>query len=76
MKASAVRGLLHAGLLIAFVLHNDLWLWDDARLLGGLPVGLLYHVAFCVVVALWMALVVRFAWPHDLESRPDARPES
>jgi hypothetical protein len=36
-----------------------------------LPVGLTYHVAFCLVVALLMGLLVRYAWPRDLESADD-----
>jgi hypothetical protein len=31
-----------------------------------LPVGLGYHVAFCLATALLMWLLVRFAWPEDL----------
>jgi len=63
-----VRRLLYAALLLGFLAHNDLWLWDDARLALGLPVGLLYHLVFCVVVALIFWLLVRYAWPAELES--------
>jgi len=58
-----VRGLLYLALGAAFVLRHDLWLWNEPRLLLGLPVGLTYHVLFCLVVAALMALLVRFAWP-------------
>jgi hypothetical protein len=37
--------------LLLFVLHHDLWFWDDATLILGLPVGLTYHVALCLVAA-------------------------
>ena len=37
----------------------------------GLPVGLVYHVAFCVVVAVIMALLVKYAWPSQLEIEED-----
>ena len=67
MSRPRVRSLLYVALSLAFLLHNDLWLWDDARMLGGLPVGLLYHVGFCLAVALLMWLLVKFAWPQDLE---------
>jgi hypothetical protein len=66
-----LRRLLFAALVLAFLLHNDTWQWDDARTVAGLPVGLAYHVGFCVAVALLMGLLVRFAWPRDLESPPD-----
>jgi hypothetical protein len=61
------RRLIYAALVLAFVLRHDLWLWDDARLVAGLPIGLVYHVLFCVAVAAIMALLVRFAWPRSLE---------
>ena len=61
MSRRAWRRLLYAALLLAFFLRHDLWLWDDARLIAGLPVGLGYHVLFCVAVAAVMALLVRFA---------------
>ena len=33
---------LFAALLVLYLLHNDLWLWHDATLVFGLPVGLVY----------------------------------
>jgi hypothetical protein len=69
LKTKPVRRLLYGVLVLIFVLHNDLWLWDDARLVCGLPVGLTYHIGFCLVVALVMWLIVRFAWPEELQGR-------
>ena len=67
MSRSAVRGLVYLGLALLYLLHNDLWLWNDSRLLFGLPVGFTYHILFCLAVsALMLVLVVR-AWPRDLE---------
>ena len=54
-------------LVVLYVLHNDLWLWHDARLVLGLPVGLFYHLVFCLIVVAVMALLVRFAWPGGLD---------
>lgn len=46
------------------VLHHDFWLWDPpARLVLGLPAGLLYHALYCVAAAALMAVAVRRAWP-------------
>ena len=76
-RSSRARWILYVTLAAAYLLHNDLWLWRDPRPVLGLPVGLLYHVAYCGVVALLMALVVRYAWPAGLESDgsgPRARP--
>jgi len=69
LSSRTIRRLLYTALALAFLLHNDLWLWDDARSVAGLPVGLAYHVGFCLAVALLMGLLVRFAWPKDLRSR-------
>jgi len=65
LKGRFVRRSLFVGLFLAALLHNDLWLWGDARLVAGLPVGLTYHVAYCVGVALLMGLLVQLAWPFD-----------
>jgi hypothetical protein len=52
------RGWILAAVLLAFALHNDFWLWHDARLVWGLPIGLAYHVAYCLGVSLLMGLLV------------------
>lgn len=61
-----LRGL---GLLIVAlaVVRHDLWWWDDPSRVLGLPIGLAYHVAFCFVVAVVMALFVR----EDTAARDD-----
>jgi hypothetical protein len=53
-----------------YVLHQDLWFWREARPLvfGFLPIGLAYHAAYCVAVALLMWTLTRVAWPGHLES--------
>ena len=50
-----------------FVLHADWWLWDDARMVLGLPAGLVYHTLYCLVTTLEMTLLVKYAWPAHLE---------
>jgi len=69
-----IKFALYAALLLLFLLHNDLWLWNDASLTLGLPAGLLYHVAYCLAVTALMAVLVRFAWPLDRADRPEERP--
>ena len=54
--------------LILMVLHQDFWNWDNSNLVFGImPVGLAYHAAYSIVVAIFWALVIRFAWPKDIE---------
>lgn len=67
MSDVAGRRLAYAALLLLYLLHNDLWYWDDPRVVMGLPVGLTYHVGLSVAASLVMLLMVRFAWPHELE---------
>ena len=62
-----IRYLLYLALLTLYILHNDLWLWHDPSLVLGLPVGLLYHIAFCAAAAVLMVLLVTYAWPSHLD---------
>jgi hypothetical protein len=56
----------------AVVLHQDAWLWTDKRLvLGFLPVGMAYHVAYTVAAAGLMGLLVRWAGPPELKDAPE-----
>ena len=68
MTSSLIRRLLYATLVLLFVLHNDLWLWDDATRWLGLPAGLTYHLLFCAVTTCLLWLLVRHAWPSHLAS--------
>jgi hypothetical protein len=61
------RPVLYVAVVALLLLHQDTWLWDDSRLLLGLPVGLTYHVAYCGAAALLLWLLARFAWPRHLE---------
>ena len=70
MNSATARTLLYAALVIFFLLHNDFWLWHDRSLVLGLPVGLTYHLLYCVAAAALMALMVRYAWPSDPGADP------
>ena len=58
MRARALRRVFLFGVLLFYLLHNDLWLWNDARLVLGLPVGLVYHLAYCLAAAALMGLLL------------------
>ncbi len=75
MTSSFVPRLLYAVLLLLFVLHTDLWLWNDPSRVLGLPIGLTYHLAFCVVMTCVFWLLVRHAWPDHLAPESVAEDE-
>ena len=54
-----IRWLLYALLVLLFLLHNDFWLWQTPQFVLGLPVGLLYHIGFCLAAMLLMAAFVK-----------------
>jgi hypothetical protein len=54
---------IYVALAALYALHNDLWLWNDPRLLLGLPIGLVYHIGFCIAASAVLGLLVVFAWP-------------
>ena len=68
------RWLLALAIVTLYALHQDVWFWSSARPLvfGFIPIGLFYHVAFSVLVALLMGLLVTYAWPAHLEHPIDA----
>ena len=66
-SSPGLRRLLYLAVVVLVVLHQDFWGWDDASFVFGLPSGLTYHLAYCFAAAGLMALLVRFAWPVDLD---------
>jgi hypothetical protein len=73
MKNAALTLLV----LIYWALHQDTWNFKSAEpfTFGFLPVGLAYHAAYTLGIVLLMALLVKFAWPHDLEKEVDSAEE-
>jgi len=66
-------GLLLATLFL-YGLHQDFWFWRSARplLLGFLPIGLVYHAAYCAACTLLLWRLVSRAWPQYLEDEAEA----
>jgi hypothetical protein len=62
---------LPAALIVValYALHQDVWLWREARplVLGVLPIGLFYHAAYTVATSVILWLLVRMLWPSHLE---------
>ena len=67
MKTPVRSLLLYAALVVLYLLHNDLWLWNDASLVLGLPAGLAYHIGFAAATSIVLALLVIHAWPEHLD---------
>lgn len=67
-----MRYFAAAAVVALLILHQDLWNWRSVRpFLFGLPVGLWYHVFYTLGAAALMAVLVRYAWPHELEDPED-----
>ena len=67
--------LLSLWVLIVFALHQDVWNWAKAKplLFGLLPPGLSYHLGYSVLAAITMAILVRVAWPANLDDDDDGK---
>ena len=44
------------------VVYLNYWMWDDARIVLGMPANLLYHIVLSLSLAPIMLVVVRRAW--------------
>jgi hypothetical protein len=57
-----------------YALHQDVWFWNRATPLvfGVLPIGLFYHVAYTLVTAGVLWLLVRCCWPSHLDRETTA----
>ena len=54
--------------VVLAILHQDDWNWDNASLiLGFMPIGLAYHALYSIVAATFWGIVMKVAWPHELE---------
>lgn len=70
-RRPAIRRLLLVALAALAILHQDFFFRDDPSIVLGLPVGLTYHFWYSILVAVLMALLVRYAWPRALEEIDD-----
>jgi len=54
-----------------YIVHQDFWFWRTARplIFDILPVGLFYHACYTVATALVIWLLVKYAWPSELEEQ-------
>jgi surface polysaccharide O-acyltransferase-like enzyme len=74
MSKKVVLSLLVLGV---FLLHQDFWNWRNGGLvLGFLPVGLAYHAAYAILSAAMMWVLVKFAWPKQLDEMESGSEQS
>jgi hypothetical protein len=61
-------------IVAVYVLHQDSWNWAkvDPMIFGFLPAGLAYHAAYSIAAAALMAVLVKTAWPKELEDTKDS----
>ena len=66
---------------VVYALHQDFWNWRriEPLFFGFVPVGLGYHAVYSMVAALLMWILVKYAWPKELDTlesdSDDAKPE-
>jgi Protein of unknown function (DUF3311) len=64
-----MKWLLTLVVIAVVLLHQDFWLWNDKRLVFGfVPIGLAYQIGYSFLAALTMWVLVRFAWPAELDA--------
>jgi hypothetical protein len=65
------KKLLVVAVVVLYILHQDFWFWRTAHPLvfGFVPIGLFYQACFSGAAAFVMWLLVKFAWPSDLERK-------
>ena len=72
------KWLLAVLVITVYLLHQDCWNWKKVEplVLGFLPIGLAYHATYSLVAAGMMWVLVRFAWPKELDELEQEGPES
>ena len=71
------KRILFIVFVLLLLLHQDSWNWDNANLvLGFMPVGLFYHACYSLVAALFWGIVMKVAWPTELEEWAEGGAES
>ena len=75
MSGTPMRTAAVIVVLLFYALHQDFWLWREARplLFGFLPVGIWYHVLYSVASSLLLWTLMHFFWPSHLETAGEAR---
>ena len=70
---STAGKLAWAFILFLGIVHWDFWYWSDKTLMFGfMPIGLLYQALISIGASLGWVMVIKFAWPTNVERWADA----
>lgn len=59
--------------VLLLVIHQDVWLWGDTRLMFGfMPVTMLYQIGISVASAIVFYLATIYAWPVELKQEEES----
>ena len=59
-------------IVVLAIAHYDFWYWqDDTLVLGFMPIGLFYQAMISVLAGAGWLMVMKFAWPSDIEEWAD-----
>ena len=67
-----MRQVVYLALAVLWLTHTDIWYWNDASIVLGLPIGVTYHVVWSLAVSVVFWLAVKYAWPDELETQIEA----
>ena len=72
-RTPGVIALLALVAIAVIVLRHDYWNWDTPYplLFGFLPVGLWWQAMVSILACVMMWMMVRFAWPGELEEKAE-----
>ena len=60
--------------ILLLILHQDNWFWtDDTKVMGFMPIGLLWHALISIGATLTWALATKIAWPFDDDNNGGAQ---
>lgn len=52
--------------VLLIILHQDIWLWDNATLVGGIiPIGLFFHACISLAAGVIWFMATIYAWPVE-----------
>lgn len=72
-----MKYFIYAAAVLLTLVHQDVWNWNDPRLVFGfMPTGLAYHVFYTLAASALWAAAVFLAWPRRLEAFAEGRSDA